>query len=86
MVTKFQQEWKEFVVIEVTDEVFTDLLAVVRRNALRGFDAIHLCSALWFRKRIKAEMRFVCADRALLTAAKAEGLGIEDPEQQEGKA
>ncbi len=86
VVTKFQQEWKEFVVIEVTDEVFTDLLAVVRRNALRGFDAIHLCSALWFRKRIKAEVRFVCADRALLTAAKAEGLGIEDPEQQEGKA
>jgi uncharacterized protein len=81
----FQQEWKEFVVVEVTDAVFADLLTVVRRNTLRGFDAIHLCSALWFRKRIKAEVRFVCADRGLLTAAKAEGFAIEDPEQREGK-
>jgi len=81
-VESFQEEWKEFVVVEVTDAVFADLLPVVRRHPLRGFDAIHLCSALWFRKRTKAEVLFVCSDHNLLTAAQKEKLGIRDPEQQ----
>ncbi len=82
-VESFQQEWKEFVVVEVTESVFTDLLSLVQRHPLRGFDAIHLCTALWFRKRLKTDLVFVCADRNLLTAAKTEGCGVQNPEQEE---
>ncbi|HXG22836.1 MAG TPA: type II toxin-antitoxin system VapC family toxin [Methylomirabilota bacterium] len=78
----FQQKWKEFVVAEVMEAVFTDLLTLVKRHPLRGFDAIHLCTALWFRKRPKADILFACADRNLLTAAETEGLGVRNPEQQ----
>ena len=78
----FQQEWKEFVVAEVTEAVFADLLALVKRHPLRGFDAIHLCTALWFRKRLKADILFACADRNLCTVAKTEGFGVHNPEQQ----
>ena len=55
-VESFQQEWKEFAVAEVTEAVFADLLALLKRHPLRGFDAIHLCTALWFRKRLKADI------------------------------
>lgn len=81
-VESFQQEWKEFVVAEVTEAVFTDLLSLVKRHPLRGFDAIHLCTALWFRKRLKTDVVFVCADHGLLTAAAAEGFSARNPEQE----
>ena len=81
-VQSFQQEWTELLVVEVTDAVFVDLLSVVRRHSLRGFDAIHLCTALWFRKRMKTEVIFVCSDRSLLGAAEKEKLDVCDPEQQ----
>jgi predicted nucleic acid-binding protein len=82
VVASFQGEWKEFVVAEVTEAVFTDLLALVKRHPLRGFDAIHLCTALWFRKRLKTDIIFVCADHNLFTAAEREGFGVYNPEQQ----
>jgi hypothetical protein len=82
-VGSFQQEWHEFVVAEVTESVFTDLLSLVKRHPLRGFDAIHLSTALWFRKRLKTAIVFVCADHNLLAAAEAEGFGVCNPEQQE---
>jgi len=85
-VESLQDEWKEFLVVEVTDAVFTDLLSLVRRHPLRGFDAIHLCSALWFRKRIRSEVAFVCSDRDLLAAAEREKLVVYDPEAQEDEA
>lgn len=80
-VASFQQEWREFVVVEVTEAVFADLLSLVKRHPLRGFDAIHLCTALWFGKRIKAAVTFVAADHNLLEAAEAEGFDIDNPEQ-----
>lgn len=84
-VENFQREWKELVVVEVTDAVFADLLPLVRRHPLRGFDAIHLCTARWFRKQIKAEITFVCSDQNLLAAAGQENLGIHNPEQQKAR-
>jgi predicted nucleic acid-binding protein len=58
-IENFQQEWREFVIAEVTESVFTDLLSLVKRHPLRGFDAIHLCTVIWFRKRLKTAIVFV---------------------------
>lgn len=85
-VGSFQDEWKEFLVVEVTDAIFTDLLPLVRRHPLRGFEAIHLCSALWLRKRLKSEVLFVCSDHNLLAAAEKEKFVVYDPEAQEDEA
>jgi hypothetical protein len=73
----------ELVVVEVTDSVLSNILSLVQHHSLRGFDAIHLCTALWFRKQTKAEIIFVCSDHNLLAAAEEEGFGICNPEQQE---
>ena len=79
----FQHEWQECVVVEVTNAVFAGLLPLVQRQALRGFDAIHLCSALWFRQQTKTDIIFVCADQRLAGAAEDEGLEVINPESIE---
>lgn len=84
-VESLQEEWKELVAVEVTDTIFSDLLSVAKNYPLRGVDAIHLCTALWFRSRVKAEVLFVCCDRNLLTAAEKERFDTCDPAEQEEK-
>jgi hypothetical protein len=52
----------------------------LRPCALRGFDAIHVASALELKKRLNEPMTFAAADRPLLRAAQAEGLAPLDVE------
>jgi hypothetical protein len=53
------------------------------RHPLRGYDAVHLACALRLNRALVAQhlppLVFVCADNDLLSAAAAEGLAIENP-------
>ena len=49
------------------------------RHPLRGYDAVQLASCLALEATEQDPPTFVCADRALLTAAVAEGLSVLDP-------
>jgi predicted nucleic acid-binding protein len=49
---------------------------IVQRHPLRGLDAIHLASALHVREESSEQVLFVCGDRRLLAAARAEGLTV----------
>ena len=53
------------------------------RHPLRGYDAVHLASALLVPSQVAplrpVSVTFVSADRALLAAAMAEGLAAENP-------
>jgi hypothetical protein len=46
----------------------------VRRHPLRGFDAIHLASAIRLQQQLGEEIRVIASDDRLLTAAEEEGL------------
>ena len=46
------------------------------RHPLRGFDAIHLASALVFTNSKEIDLVFVCFDHALNEAAMKEGLKV----------
>jgi predicted nucleic acid-binding protein len=48
----FETEWRACIQVELTDEVLRLARDVVRRRALRGFDAIHVASALELKKRL----------------------------------
>ena len=48
---------------------------LARTHALRGFDAIHLASALQFR-RLVGPVQFLSFDKGLNAGAKAEGFGL----------
>jgi len=72
----FQEEWNIFIRVHITDELNPLIHRVVAQHALRGYDAIHLASALTIHERLNEDFLFACFDRRLVQAAQLEGLSI----------
>jgi predicted nucleic acid-binding protein len=70
----FTDDWQAFIRVEVNDNLNELVSGLVARHPLRGFDTIHLASALAIHKRISRDFVFACFDKSLLAAARAEGL------------
>jgi predicted nucleic acid-binding protein len=69
-----------FVVQPFTDPLLDVALALIDGYPLRGFDAMQLAGYLMLRSISGVEEPiFVCADKALLSAARNEGCPILDP-------
>ncbi len=70
----------KFLVQSLTDSVLDVALALVDGSGLRGYDAMQLAGYLVLRSTSGAEPpTFVCADRALLDAARNESCPVLDP-------
>lgn len=76
VVQEFIEDWNRFVVIEVTDQVVKHAGDLAAQRALRGFDALHLASALNLRDRLATPVTFLAFDQELTLAAKREALEI----------
>ncbi len=74
IVRSFQRDWKSFITVEVNDDLNRFVDYVVGSHPLRGFDAIHLASALTVNEPLPEGVVFACFDKVLLNAAKEEGL------------
>jgi len=70
----FQKDWRSFIHVDVNEDLNETIDKLVSTHPLRGFDAIHLASALMVYERIQESFLFVCFDRRLLEAAQKEGL------------
>jgi len=70
----FRRDWKSFVRIEVNDALNGFIDRVVDAHPIRGFDAIHLSSAIVLHERLPERLLFACFDHRLTAAAKTEGL------------
>jgi predicted nucleic acid-binding protein len=70
----FERDWRMIRHVEVSDSVLYLTRELVRRNPLRGFDAIHLASAIRMRDQLGEQIQFVAADARLLAAAASEDL------------
>jgi predicted nucleic acid-binding protein len=74
----------EYQLVEVTADVIDRASTLVEHHPLKGYDAIHLASALLTDAALQAiglaPLTFLSADTKLLTAATAEGLSIENPD------
>jgi predicted nucleic acid-binding protein len=68
----FRRDWESFVRVEVNDELNGYIDRVVAGYPLRGFDAIHLASAIVIRERLPEDFVFACFDERLLLAARSE--------------
>jgi len=71
--SRFRQNWKEILVIQLREDVLTDAERLIDSYGLRGFDAVHLCSAMWLDE---LRLSFACFDQRLRAAATAEGLTV----------
>jgi uncharacterized protein len=81
LIESFRQHSEgRFVVQPFTDSLLDVALALIDAYPLRGFDAMQLAGYLMLRSVSGAEEPiFVCADRALLSAARNEGCPVLDP-------
>jgi predicted nucleic acid-binding protein len=81
---------RRFLMLSVLDEQIRSATGLVRRRPLRGYDALHLATALDLDRHLRgaglAPVSLVAADGALRQAAEAEGLAVIDPEAAEPSA
>lgn len=70
----FHRDWESFVRVEVTDELNGYIQRAVKRYPLRGFDAIHLASAMAVHEQLHEGFVFACFDDRLARAARLEEL------------
>ena len=75
IVAKLDEDWRTFDRLEVSNLVAYHAGRLAEGFALRGFDAIHLASALHLADRFD-ELRFLAFDRRLVDAASEAGLTI----------
>jgi len=74
LINSFKKDWLAFIRVQVTDDLNRWIDRVVVKSPLRGFDAIHLASALMIDETLSEHILFACFNRRLLLAAQAEGL------------
>ncbi len=75
----------QYWLIDVDQEIVVRAMALTRIYKLRGYDAVHLASALFLRDTLQgyglSAPVVLTADLEFLDAAQAEGLLAEDPNQ-----
>lgn len=64
--------------LEISQEVILRAIPLARVHRLKSPDAIQLATALAGRRHYGRDFQFLCADRTLLQAARAEGLRCKD--------
>ena len=74
LVGLFHLDWQSFIRVEVTDELNGYIDRAVENYPLRGFDAIHLASALTVHEKLPDDFLFACFDGKLAQAARTEGM------------
>jgi predicted nucleic acid-binding protein len=77
---QFERDWTGYLRIRLDDDVLGAARLVIQRHGLRGFDGIHLASALALQNQWDETVVVVAADQRLLRAAAAEGLATLDVE------
>ena len=60
--------------MELQEHILLLARDLIQRHPLRGFDAVHLASAVSLRSALGEEITFAAADERLLRAAKEENL------------
>jgi predicted nucleic acid-binding protein len=69
-------DWPSFFVLNVTAGTARSASDLAEKHGLRGFDALHLASAIELRAAGVADLRFSSANDRLRAAAQAEGLEL----------
>ena len=73
---QFNADWESFMRIELGHAVARTAGELAEAYALRGFDAIHLASALWLNDTSGGQLQFSAFDARLRAAAERAGLPV----------
>ena len=76
VITNLQQHWGAYFALDVSWPVSKLAGELAERHSLRGFDAIHLASALILKTRLGSTITFSSSDHKLEDAAQSESLEV----------
>ena len=74
VVEDLNKDWESYFVIEVTDGLIRFAGDIAEKYLLRGFDSIHLASAVHLKNKIKSDIHFSSRDLRLNQSAEKEGI------------
>jgi len=75
-VAELTDDWERYVKIEVSATLVTHAAQLAERHRLRGYDAIHLASAMLLGDQVGGEIVFASWDDELDAAAAREGFRL----------
>jgi len=70
----FDKDWSRYLILNVTEDMIRQAGNLAEKHALRGFDSIHLASALTLRQELFSPIVFSCFDDKLQKASERENL------------
>lgn len=70
IIAVLKQDWKSYFRLEITDELIEVAGELTQTHSLRGFDAIHLSSAITLSHMLKQKITTICFDVRLWNALK----------------
>ncbi|MGA1823167.1 MAG: type II toxin-antitoxin system VapC family toxin [bacterium] len=75
-ISEFKNEYHRFIIVPISSELNRIIEEILLKYPLRGFDSIHLASALLIQKNSNLNTIFACFDHSLNKAAEQEGLNV----------
>lgn len=72
----FRTQWNNLIAVEVTEAVVTQADALAWEHGLRGYDAVHLASALLWQNGLSETVTLATFDKPLWAAAQLVGLEV----------
>ena len=72
----FDHDWESYLIVDVSSVLVKLAGRLAEKHALRGYDAVHLASAVTIRREGDRPVSFSCFDGRLFRAARREGLKI----------
>lgn len=76
IVEDLNRDWESYFVVEITDGLIRSAGDIAEKHLLRGFDSIHLASAIILKDKTGAEIYFSSNDARLNRAAEKEKILI----------
>jgi uncharacterized protein len=70
----FDRDWNSYLVLNITEETVRLAGNLAEKHALRGFDSIHLASAIKLQRELSSPVIFSCFDDNLQKASGREKL------------
>ena len=72
--TELDMDWEHYFILNLTNDLVKSAGDLAEKHALRGFDALHLASAVAINRLTSLPVTFSSSDARLRSAAQDEGL------------
>ena len=72
----FTADWDNLIRLQLTEVLVARAAALAWEHGLRGYDAVHLATALFWRETLDEAVTVATYDRELWKSAKISGLGV----------